>query len=494
MPPPPRSPSPGRFFPPRDAWGRPSSRGRIAQVFERPRQATCLWGKIEFVRRYDSYADGTGEAPVDRALGLRPNGRLTRGVRRKAACAGALGNQSYARAAFHLKELAGLRLSATELKRETTEAGLEAFARQAAVDAARSRPEEPGQPSPAARTPETVVIAPDGFMALGHGGRRGRKPAREPAAAEGPPVQETKAPPGESSIERAEPETPEPEAPADAPAPGLEAPPAPEAPIATPPSADAPDSPEETDEDAPDDGPPTGRGDGKTRGMEVKVGVVFALDARLRAGDDRPFLEERRVVQSVEGVEHFGLRLLALARWWGLRHARRVVVLGDGAKWIWVWALTFLGETAIQIVDYWHARDHLVTLAGLLWGPHTPEAQEFGREQGEALRRGRVADVIAALEGLKTTRRGERRRAIAREIGYFRENQARMRYPDFEAAGLPIGSGCIEATGKSLVKSRLSGSGMRWEKEGVRAVMALRELEANDDWDAFWNETLPMTA
>ncbi|MBI5154348.1 hypothetical protein HZA57_03840, partial [Candidatus Poribacteria bacterium] len=80
------------------------------------------------------------------------------------------------------------------------------------------------------------------------------------------------------------------------------------------------------------------------------------------------------------------------------------------------------------------------------------------------------------------------REALNTEIKYFWNNRRRMRYPEYEKEGLPIGSGSIESLGKNLVKLRLCGSGKRWGDQGLRAVLALRELHANQDWDEFWEQ------
>jgi hypothetical protein len=331
-----------------------------------------------------------------------------------------------------LRECAGIELDPSAIERETLRNGETAFEEQKQRDETWSRPEKPGEPV-AERENEDVIVAADGVFTLGQRGRRGPKPKKN----------KEKAAPSEGGVE----------------------------PVAT----EAGDPPES-------DG-----AQGKSFGRETKVGIVYGLSDRAKTAGDRPILIDRRVVASSEGIERFGERLKALVCRWGWRHARRVVVLGDGAPWIWLWAIGFLGERAIQILDFWHAKDHLVELGKKLF-EQASEASAWSETQAERVRDGEVDGVIAGLEDLARRRRGSAREAILAEVGYFRANRQRMRYPDYEAQGLPIGSGSVESLGKCLVKNRMCGGGMRWEKPGLRAVLALRELHENDDWDRFWDQ------
>jgi len=369
---------------------------------------------------------------VDAALGLRPHGQWSRGVRRRAAFAGAVSAGSFLAASQMLRECAGIELDPSAIERETLRTGETAFGEQKRRDAAWSRPEKPGEPA-AGRGNEDVVIAADGVFTLAQRGRRGPKPRK--------PLEKDAA--REASVEAV--------------------------------AAEAAGPPE------------AGEAQGKSFGRETKVGIVYGLSDRAKTAGGRPLLIDRRVVASSEGIERFGERLKALACRWGWRRARRVVALGDGAPWIWAWVTGFLGEGAIQILDFWHARDHLTRLGQKLFEP-AGEASAWSRTQAARLRAGEVDGVIATLEDLARRRRGGAREALLAEVRYFRANRQRMRYPDYEARGLPIGSGSVESLGKCLVKNRLCGGGMRWEKAGLRAVLALRELHENDDWEAFWDQ------
>lgn len=331
-----------------------------------------------------------------------------------------------------LRECAGIELDPSEIERETLKNGEAAFDEQKENDQTWSRPERPGQPV-AERENEDLVIAADGVFTLGQRGRRGPKPRKHPGAA-----------------------------------------------------AESGAGGEPAAADVGDPAHPEGS-EGRSFGREVKVGIVYGLSDRAKTAAGRPLLIDRRVVASTQGIGHFGERMKALVCRWGWRHARRVVVLGDGAMWIWCWVTAFLGERAIQILDFWHAKDHLVQLGQKLFG-QADQASAWSETQSQRVRAGEVDGVIATLGDLARRRRGCAREAILAEIEYLRTNRQRMRYPDYEAAGLPIGSGSVESLGKCLVKKRMCGGGMRWEERGTRAVLALRELDENRDWDDFWDQ------
>lgn len=156
----------------------------------------------------------------------------------------------------------------------------------------------------------------------------------------------------------------------------------------------------------------------------------------------------------------------------GLAVLRKVVVLGDGAVWIWNLAAEHFGER-IEIIDYYHATEHVWALANALYGEGSDKAKAWARRQsGRLLAKGAEA-VLRALGAIRKCR-PEAREALRRERGYFQTNQARMAYPTFREQGLPIGSGAIESEAKRLVQQRMKLPGARWSDEGAQAVLNVR--------------------
>lgn len=162
----------------------------------------------------------------------------------------------------------------------------------------------------------------------------------------------------------------------------------------------------------------------------------------------------------------------------GLAELRPVVVLGDGAPWIWNLASESFG-TRTEIVDYYHATEHLGTVATAVFGQDAEWAKTWAAEQRlRLLTQGAdpILKALTAFHGLTA----EQQEVVRRERGYFSKNRERMQYPTFQAQGLPIGSGAVEGACKSVVQARLKRSGMRWSEPGAQALLALCARNATD--------------
>jgi hypothetical protein len=163
----------------------------------------------------------------------------------------------------------------------------------------------------------------------------------------------------------------------------------------------------------------------------------------------------------------------------GWEWAATRIVIGDGAAWIWNLAgQHFPG--AIQIVDLYHARQHLWELAD--WMVPMKDLLDHGRAEllVEWLR-----EIAAAHAGTQPGLAEE----IGRQADYFETNTPRMRYPEFREQGLFVGSGVIEAGCKAIVYVRLKQSGMFWTVRGANAIIALRCCRFNQRFEDFWAET-----
>ena len=211
---------------------------------------------------------------------------------------------------------------------------------------------------------------------------------------------------------------------------------------------------------------------------EVKVGLV--------AGWGDGLLQAPSYVAAREEAAVFGPRLLAEAarrgalevdHWEGERTGaglavlRRVVVLADGAVWIWNLAAEHFGERT-EIVDFYHASEHLWTLAHALYGTGTPPAKAWAAARLHTLRHEGGAALLQALQRLRP-RTADAQAVLRRERGYFRTHLTRMAYPALVAAGCPIGSGAVESAAKHLVQLRMKRPGARWSPAGAQAILTL---------------------
>jgi hypothetical protein len=172
----------------------------------------------------------------------------------------------------------------------------------------------------------------------------------------------------------------------------------------------------------------------------------------------------------------------------------RVVKLADGARdnWRFLRALN-QGVPADQIeswdiVDYYHACDHLKHALDTIWGEHTPKGKaEFARLKTLLKAAdGGVEQVIETLRYRVRKAKGHKREALLKELTYFRNQRHRMNYATYLREHLPIASGVVEAACKTLVTQRLKQSGMRWAKSGGQAILTLRSLIQSDRWERGW--------
>jgi hypothetical protein len=227
---------------------------------------------------------------------------------------------------------------------------------------------------------------------------------------------------------------------------------------------------------------------------EIKVGAVFAA----KPGRERSELAPGAWVDApVEGSLHyvsqrtalgdFGRRLYALAVQGGLSRAKQVVVLGDGARWLWrLVEEHFPG--AVQIVDVWHAQQHVWEVAQAVFGRTTPEGIAWAKQGCAWLVHGEIETLVQAIAALPPVAPppGQTKSVPEQAIGYFTTNAERMRYPQFRAQGMQIGSGIAEAACKTVVSTRAKRAGMRWTPAGLDALLPLRTAVLNGSFDVFW--------
>jgi hypothetical protein len=224
------------------------------------------------------------------------------------------------------------------------------------------------------------------------------------------------------------------------------------------------------------------------RTRECKLGAVFTQTTADDQG--RPVRDEHSTtyVGAIESAEAFGLRLYTEAWNRGWDRATIRVVMGDGSHWIWNIAdQHFPG--AIQIVDLYHAREHLWEVARKLY-PADPVAQKrWLLRKLDWLENGKIEKLVAALRKLADANLSpELAKAISNEAEYFDGNRERMRYPEFRKKKLFVGSGVIEAGCKTVIGSRLKKSGMFWTVRGANAIIALRCCCLSGKLAGYWEE------
>lgn len=226
--------------------------------------------------------------------------------------------------------------------------------------------------------------------------------------------------------------------------------------------------------------------DGSAKTREVKLGCVFTQTGTDEKGRPVRDAASTSFVGAIEPAEAFGARLEAEALRRGLDQARKVVLLADGALWVWnIAELRF--PQAIQIIDIYHAREHVSELCGMLFAGDAKQLQKYRLRWWSDLDEGHVEKILYQARK-RLPLQGQLRKSAEQQIGYFEDNKQRMRYAEFRKQGLFVGSGVVEAGCKHLIAARLKQSGMEWSLRGANAIIALRCNLASGRFEDFWED------
>ena len=229
-----------------------------------------------------------------------------------------------------------------------------------------------------------------------------------------------------------------------------------------------------------------GKAGGRAGTREVKIGCFFTQTHRDPiTGDPVQDPGSATYISTFEPAATFATQTKAEYHRRGFDQIRQPIVMGDGAKWIWNIAAQHF-PAATQIVDYFHAREHLADLTKLLT-PALSEPAVFEQALVDHLDLGATAAIADAVERLDLPGRApDLVKPAATEVGYFTGNHHRMQYADFRANGYYIGSGPVEAACNTIVKQRAKRAGMHWTIQGLDPVLALRTLRQSGRDQILW--------
>jgi hypothetical protein len=218
---------------------------------------------------------------------------------------------------------------------------------------------------------------------------------------------------------------------------------------------------------------------------EVKLGCVFTQTSWDQEGYAIRDPDSTTYTGAIETAVEFGKRLYREAWKRGWSRAKKKVVIGDGAEWIWTLVAEHFAD-AIQIVDLYHARQHLWEVARQLY-PYEEVQQKAWMKvhQKRLLDKGKIEKLVGALRSIDTSNPPMAEK-IRTEADYFERNAERMRFPKFRRQHLFVGSGVIEAGCKTVIASRLKRSGMFWTVRGANAIVALRCCHLNGEFENYW--------
>jgi hypothetical protein len=223
---------------------------------------------------------------------------------------------------------------------------------------------------------------------------------------------------------------------------------------------------------------------------EVKTGVLLLPQERVETSPGRHSVLRRFLVSCLGDADTIFHRLYGQLRELGwLGSNTMVVIVGDGAEWIWNRAKWFINRC--EILDFWHAMEHAWEFARLRYGEGSQQADQWAQQIGIDLKAGKVEQVIARLKRLRP-KSPQLRASLDSLIRYYSENVSRMRYDEYLRLGYGIGSGAVESAHKQVVHARLRQAGMRWSEAGAHRLLALRLLLLNDNWALL--DRLPMVS
>jgi hypothetical protein len=229
--------------------------------------------------------------------------------------------------------------------------------------------------------------------------------------------------------------------------------------------------------------------DGSAKTREVKLCTVWSAESR--DADDRPVRDEGSITYTAaiesaatldvdEVPSAFTQRVLREATRRRFTQADCTVVIGDGAQWIWKIAQELFPK-AVQIVDRFHVKEHLTTVAKAVYGADTAQTKKWAAHRHEELDSGRLPDLLRALR-----RHADHSEEARKCFQYIHRNRDRMRYDRFHAQGLCTSSGVVEAGCKVAIGTRLKRAGMHWTVRGSNAIIALRCCKLSGRFQDFW--------
>ena len=228
--------------------------------------------------------------------------------------------------------------------------------------------------------------------------------------------------------------------------------------------------------------------DGSAKTREAKLVTIWTAESRNE--QNKPVrdpgsvtysaaIESAATLDTSPELSDFAARVQREASRRGFTEAQRQAVLGDGSAWIWNTA-TELFPQAAQILDRFHAKEHLSQLGKVIYGD-SPEGKQWIQTRYDELDEGRLQSLVEALH-----RHASQYKEARDCIHYIWKNRRRMRYPKFHQQNFCTGTGVVEAGCKVVIGTRLKRAGMHWTVKGANAIIALRCSKLSGRFEGFW--------
>jgi hypothetical protein len=221
---------------------------------------------------------------------------------------------------------------------------------------------------------------------------------------------------------------------------------------------------------------------------EAKAGLAFSGHDVAEVSKERHEILHKILQAQITDSETFRSTFTEVYRRAHGKLAAEVIVVADGARWIWNMGEELLPH-AVQILDFSHAKAYLWDAAKIISGEGSAFITPWVKARETLLLDDQVPHVITHLHAFLAIRP-----ALSPILHYFEQNQNRMRYGTYRQKGYFIGSGAIESAGKQLAAGRIKGPGMRWNVTEVNALLKLRCVLLEQSWQTYWKTQGPLAA
>ena len=226
---------------------------------------------------------------------------------------------------------------------------------------------------------------------------------------------------------------------------------------------------------------------------DAKIAVIS--EARWDSAREEAYCSNSSYVGGIEHADEFFPRVwVEMNRRIRDADKARIVFLADGANWIWDRVPELANERSVLILDFYHATEHLSDLCKGLYGEQTEQYWQRFAEWRQLFLEGKARQVIVELKRLRDRCRGAKRDLLQGEINYFEQNEDKMRYDQYRAMHLPIGSGTVESSCKNVIGGRMKQGGMTWSESGAEGMMQIRTSLCSERFQEDFRQTLPLAS
>jgi len=212
---------------------------------------------------------------------------------------------------------------------------------------------------------------------------------------------------------------------------------------------------------------------------EMKLGLIFCDKDVIRRGDENHTITKKEYVSYFGSVSEFKKIVFAAASRAGYGKIKEIVMIGDGAQWIWNMCEELFPD-AVQILDYYYLSENTHEYARFLYPEDEVGRRKWVKQVLDAVTEGKVDEAVKQVEARKVEKLPEK---VVNLYTYITNNRDRIDYKSLKDNGYYIGSGAIESANKMVIQQRMKQSGMRWSINGGQYIAALRTKHESSKWD-----------